>query len=276
MKTRTLLLSSLLIIAGCNNDPKPSSQSGSGQDTVSAAEITEAQVDYAADSTTAQSFVAYDKAQSGPRPVILVIPEWWGLTDYVKMRVRELAKLGYLAMAVDMYGKQRTGTTPDEAGKLAMPFYSDTALVRSRLTAALEKIQTYPQADKDKIAMIGYCFGGSMSLTGAKLGLPLKGVVSFHGGLKGTANKNAPILICHGEADKMVSAEEVAAWRKSMDSLGADYTFKSYAGATHAFTNPAATATGKKFSMPIEYNAAADTASWQEMKQFFGRIFPKQ
>jgi dienelactone hydrolase len=234
--------------------------------------IVEENVEYKADSVTANSFVAYDKGKEGPRPVVLVIPEWWGLGDYVKMRTRELAKLGYFAMGVDMYGGAKQGPTPDEAGKLAGPFYADSGLVKSRLRAALEKAWSYDQADKNKVAMMGYCFGGYISLRGAKMGLPLSGVVSFHGSLAGTANKNVPILICHGEADNFVPATEVAAWRKSMDSLGAQYTFKSYPGATHAFTNPNATEKGKQFKMPIEYNAAADSASWNEMKGFFGRI----
>jgi dienelactone hydrolase len=123
------------------------------------------------------------------------------------------------------------------------------------------------------MAMIGYCFGGTMSLKAAQLGLPLRGVASFHGGLAGTANRNMPILVCHGEADSMVPDPEVAAWRKTMDSLGAQYTFRSYPAATHAFTNPNATEKGKQFKLPIEYNAQADSASWKELQQFLGKIF---
>jgi dienelactone hydrolase len=127
------------------------------------------------------------------------------------------------------------------------------------------------------VAAIGYCFGGTQVLNMAKLGSPLAGVVSFHGGLAGVpADKNllkAAILVCHGEADSFVPAADVAQFKKQMDSIGANYTFKTYANATHAFTNPAATENGKKFKMPIEYNAAADSASWSDMKTFFGKIF---
>ncbi len=235
--------------------------------------ISESEVTYKADTTTAHSYVAFDDSKQNRRPIVFVIPEWWGMNDYVKMRARELAKLGYFAMAVDMYGDGRTGETPDEAGKLAGPFYADSALVKSRLSAALATAISYTQADSSRMAMIGYCFGGSMSLRAAQMRMPLRGVVSFHGGLAGTANRNMPILICHGEADNFVGPQEVAAWRKSMDSLGASYTFKSYPGATHAFTNPEATEKGKKFNIPVAYNAAADSASWVEMKQFFGKIF---
>jgi dienelactone hydrolase len=172
-----------------------------------------------------------------------------------------------------MYGSARQGENPDEAEKLAGPFYADTALVKSRLRAALEKAWSYDQADKNRVAMMGYCFGGYISLMAAKMNMPLRGAVSFHGNLAGTANNNVPILVLHGEADNFIPADQVAAWRKSMDSLGAQYTFKSYPGATHAFTNPNATEKGKKFNMPIEYNAAADSASWNEMKAFFEKIF---
>jgi dienelactone hydrolase len=259
------------VFAACNSSS--TTESTTISDTAAAAKITTADATYKVDSVTSISYVAYDASKQGPRPVVLVIPEWWGLNDYAKMRARELAKLGYLAMAVDMYGNGKQGETPEAAGNLAGAFYSNDEMVRSRIKAAMDKAKSYPQADTTKVAIIGYCFGGAMGLKAAKLGFPLRGVVSFHGNLEGTANKNAPILICHGEADKFVTAEEVGAWRKSMDSLGAQYTFKSYPGATHAFTNPEATAKGRKFNMPIEYNAAADTASWNDMKQFFSKIF---
>jgi dienelactone hydrolase len=261
-----------IFLTACGNSTNTKSTT-MNSDSTAKPELVEEDASYAIDSMKANSFVAYDKAKKGPLPVVLIIPEWWGLNDYAKMRAREVARLGYFAMAVDMYGDRKVADNPDEAGKLAGAFYGDSALVKRRLTAALDKVHTYQQADASRAAMIGYCFGGSMSLMAAKMGLPLKGVVSFHGGLKGTAGKTSiPILVCHGEADKFVSPEEVAAWRKTMDSLGVKYTFKGYPGATHAFTNPEATEKGKKFNMPIEYNAAADTASWNEMKSFLGGV----
>jgi dienelactone hydrolase len=141
---------------------------------------------------------------------------------------------------------------------------------------ALEEFKKNPNVDQTKIAGIGYCFGGGMLLNLVRMGEPLNGIVSFHGSLLGTpADKyltKAEILVCHGEKDDFVNAE-VATFKKQMDSIGAKYTFKTYPGATHAFTNPDATEMGKKFKMPIEYNAAADSASWNDMKVFFGRIF---
>ena len=266
------------MLQACNNNESSSAEtSASNASETSKPVIKEESVSYTADTTTMNGFVAFDGSSDKKRPVVLVVPEWWGLNDYTKSRVRQLASLGYIAMGVDMYGNGQTADNPDMAGKLATPFYKDPAFAKKRFDAALAKIKTYPMADTSQIAAIGYCFGGGMVLNMARLGEPLKGVVSFHGSLIGVlADKDllkAPVLVCHGEADKFVPADEVATFKKQMDSVNAVYSFRSYPGATHAFTNPDATATGKKFSMPIEYNAAADTASWNEMKIFFGKIF---
>jgi dienelactone hydrolase len=239
--------------------------------------IKEMDISYAGDSTTMNGFVAYDTSLDTKRPAILIIPEWWGLNDYPKMRARELAKLGYVAMAMDMYGNGLTTDSPATANQLIIPFYSNPQKAKARIDAALVALKSYMQTDTSKIAAIGYCFGGAMVLNAARLGEDLKGVVSFHGNLVGTpANKDllkAKILVCHGDADPFVKKEEVDKFKKQMDSIHADYTFKAYPGAVHAFTNPKATEVGKKWNIPIAYNAAADSASWNDMKAFFDKIF---
>lgn len=234
-------------------------------------------VTYTADGITFKGFVAWDENKSGKRPAILVIPEWWGLNDYAKNRVRELASMGYIAMAADMFGDGKIAVNPQEAQEFTKPFYADPNLAKSRTDAALMKLKTFSVTDVSNVAAIGYCFGGNCVLNAAKLGADLKGVVSFHGGLGGApANKKllkAKILVCNGAADKFVSEQSISEFRHSLDSIGANYIFKSYANATHAFTNPASTETGKKFNMPIEYNEAADKASWNDMKVFFASLF---
>ena len=214
---------------------------------------------------------------AGKRPAVLVVHEWWGLNDYAKMRVRELAKLGYIAMAIDMYGNGKRADNPDDAGKLAEPFYKNPQMAIPFFAAALAKLKSYSQTDPTKVAAIGYCFGGAQVLNIAKFGEDLKGVVSFHGNLTVVpVNKDllkAQILVCHGAADPFVPQSEVSLFKSDMDSNGAKYIFKAYEGATHAFTNPNATAMGEKFNLPIKYNAAADSASWQDMKNFFQSIF---
>lgn len=271
MKQISVLIGAVALLCACNNNTTPE------KEMAKAPSIKTESVSYGNDSAKLTGFVAYDSASTAKRPVVLIIHEWWGLNDYIKNRAKQLAEAGYLAIAVDMYGDGKMGNNPDEAGKLAMPFYQNAALAKSRFDAAFAKIKTYSQADTTKVAAIGYCFGGGMVLNMARLGEPLNGVVSFHGSLVGVpADKNllkAKVLVCHGADDQFVKPEEVATFKKQMDSIGADYTFKQYVGATHAFTNPAATENGLKFKLPIAYNAAADTASWKEMKDFFGKIF---
>jgi dienelactone hydrolase len=257
-------------IVSCNNVDKRENETK----TIS---IKEENVTYTGDSTTMNGYVAYDSSINDKRPVVLVVPEWWGLNDYPKGRAKQLAELGYLAMAVDMYGNGKTVDNPTDANNMSTPFYQDAAMAKSRFDAALAKIKSYPQADTSKVAAIGYCFGGGMVLNMARLGEDLDGVVSFHGSLIGVPpNKDllkAKILVLHGANDQFVPQKDVDLFKKQMDSINADYTFKAYPGATHAFTNPNATAVGEKFKMPIAYNATADSASWKEMKNFFGKIF---
>lgn len=240
-------------------------------------QIKEESVSYSADTITMNGFAAYDASSDKKRPVVLIVHEWWGLNDYAKSRAKQIAELGYLAFAVDFYGNGAQADNPDAAGKMAGPFYQDPNMAKTRFDAALAKVKTMAVADTNNIAAIGYCFGGAQVLNMARLGSPLKGVVSFHGNLVGVpANKStltANILVCHGNADPFVPQTEVDLFKKQMDSIGANYTFKGYDSAMHAFTSPGATETGKKFGIPVAYNAAADTASWNDMKVFFGTIF---
>ncbi len=241
--------------------------------------IKEQTITYTIEGKSYKCFVAFDENIKGKRPAILVIPEWWGLNDYTRSRAKQLAELGYIAMAVDMFGEGQIAANPQEAQEFTKPFYANPQLAKTRLEAALKQLKTFSETDAGKIAAIGYCFGGNVVLNAARLGSDLKGVVSFHGGLAGApANKQllkAKILVCNGGSDKFVSPESITDFKHSMDSIGADYKFISYPNATHAFTNPASTETGKKFNMPIEYNEAADKASWNDMKEFFGKIFGK-
>lgn len=242
-------------------------------------ELHEENITYASDTTSMNGYIVYDSKAEEKRPGILVVHEWWGMTEYVKTRARQLAQLGYIAMAVDLYGNGQIASNPEQAQALATPFYGNPAMALNRLEAAMAKLKTYDQLDTSQLAAIGYCFGGAMVLNAAKMGADLKGVVSFHGNLVGVpVNKDslqAAILICHGEADPLVPETEVEQFRRQMDSANVDFTFRSYDDALHAFTNPEATEKGKKFNLPIGYNANADAASWQDMRSFFNTIFKK-
>jgi dienelactone hydrolase len=278
MKLQTLIAFSIFsfsILTSCKNEEKKDGNIVPNE--TAAPKLKEETVSYTVDSLKLNSYVVYDENKQGPRPAVLVVHEWWGLNDYVKRRARMLAELGYIAMAVDMYGNGRMGNDPGAAQALAMPYYSHPDMAKKIFDAALVEFKKNPNVDTTRIAGMGYCFGGGIMLNLARMGEPLKGVVSFHGGLVGTpADKNltkAEILVCHGDSDSFVPPAQVALFKKQLDSIGKNYTFKSYPGATHAFTNPDATELGKKFKLPIAYNAAADTASWNDMKEFFGKIF---
>lgn len=240
-------------------------------------QLKEENISYSNGTITMNGYVVYNDSIQGKRPAVLVVHEWWGLNEYSKRRARELAQLGYVAMAVDMFGNGQTASTPEEAGKLAGPFYQNPQLAKTRLDAAIAKLKTLPQVDTSNIAAIGYCYGGYVVLNAAKLGADLKAVISFHGNLGGVVpDKNllkAKVLVLHGEADPIVKPEEVAQFKKQMDSAGIDYTFKSYPNAKHAFTNPAADSIENKFHIGVGYNAEADRKSWEEMKEFLKKVF---
>jgi dienelactone hydrolase len=232
-------------------------------------------VEYKHGDTTLKGFLAYDDATTDKRPAVIVVHEWWGLNDYVKRRAQDVAKLGYVAFAPDMFGEGKTTTDAKEAGKLATAVKSDPKLELGRAQSALDVVKNHALVDANRIAAIGYCFGGGVSLDMARAGFPLAGVVSFHGALKAAQPAQAglvkaKVLVLHGAADPMVSPEEVLAFCKEMNEAKADWYLTAYAGAVHAFTNPDA----DKFNIPgVSYNANADRRSWEAMKDFFAEIF---
>ena len=272
-----IIFSTFLFLSSCNNST--STSTNETKDSASTAQLKEENITYTRDNINMNGYVVYNDDGKEKKPAVLVVHEWWGLNDYSKQRARELAYLGYVAMAVDMFGNGQTASSPDEAMKLAGPFYQNPQLTKTRLDAALSKLKTYPQVDTSNIAAIGYCYGGYAVLNAAKLGEPLKGVVSFHGNLSGVKPDKgllkSKVLVLHGEADPIVKPEEVSQFKKQMDSIGADYSFKSYPNAKHAFTNPAADSVENKFHIGVGYNAEADRQSWNEMKDFLRGLFGK-
>ena len=267
-----------LLSASCGNQsntpPATDTTQSSAMDTTKTTpSIKTDSVTYTFNGKTSKGYIAYDESRKGKLPIVVVIPEWWGLGEYVKSRARQLAALGYFAIGADLYGAGDTAANPKEAMAFTKPFYTNPHLALPAVETAAAKAATYPQADSSRGAAIGYCFGGFIVLNAAKLGAPLKAVVSFHGDLSGIEPKKdvvkADILVCQGGADQFVSPAARAAFKKSMDSAGVHYSFEEYPGAQHAFSNPGATALGEKFKLPIAYNAAADSASWKAMVGLF-------
>ncbi len=242
------------------------------------AELVTAEVAYESDGLTMKGYLAYNDQFEGPRPGVLVVHEWWGHNDYSRKRAEMLADLGYTALAVDMYGDGKQADHPEDAGKFVQEVFSNFGAALKRFNVAMELLKSHPTTDANRIAAIGYCFGGATVLSVAREGYDLKGVVSFHGSL-GTprpAEKGkvkARVLVCHGSDDPFVTPEQMAAFKAEMESAEVNYEVKIYEGAKHSFTNPDADANGKKFGMPLEYNKAADEASWADMKAMFKEIF---
>ncbi len=232
-------------------------------------------VTYRQGDTELAGFLAYDDAVTGKRPGVLVAPEWWGLNDYAKLRAEQLARLGYVAFAIDMYGKGKTTMDPKEAGQLASTFRSDRQLMRARAAAGLDMLKNRPQVDPARLAAIGYCFGGTVVLELARSGADLKGVASFHGGLatpnpSDARNIKGKVLVLHGADDTFESPAEIAAFQEEMRQASVDWQMVFYGGAVHSFTNPDADKAGIK---GVAYNEAADRRSWQAMQDFFAEIF---
>jgi len=242
------------------------------------AELVTKPVAYEQGGVKLEGYLAYDDQTTALRPGVLVVPEWWGLNDFAKDRARQLAQLGYVAFAVDMYGTAVVTTDPKRAGELAGQFYGKP-LMAERGQAALDQLLKTGLVDDKKVAAIGFCFGGAVCQALAYSGAPLAGIVSFHGSLipaspAAAAKNRARFLICHGALDPFTSPEAIAAFKKSLDDGRIDYQFIYYSGAIHAFTNPGADALAAASGLKgIGYNEPAARRSWQHMKLFFDEIF---
>ena len=226
---------------------------------------------YADGATKLAGYVARPAAAKGKVPGVVVVHQWMGLTDHERRVSDELARLGYVALAADIFGEGVHPKDTSEAGKLAGTYKGDRALYRRRIAAALETLKAQKGVDGSRIAVIGFCFGGTGALEAARAGMPVKAVVSFHGGLDVPAGYqaepiSAKVLVCHGADDPWVPAKDVATFQDEMRQAKADYVFVAYGGADHAFTQKEA---GNDNSKGAAYTEAAQRRSWQHMKDFF-------
>lgn len=237
-------------------------------------------VSYSSGSTVMKGYFAYDKNIKEKRPVVLVVHEWWGHNEFSRKRARMLAEMGYAALAVDMYGDGKQALHPEEAGKFSSEIMSNFDTAKARFKAATDFLEKQNIVNSDKIAAIGYCFGGGVVLNLARQGVNLKGVASFHGSLSAVKPAKsgvvrAKILVLHGQEDKFIPVEQIEAFKKEMKDTGANFHFITYPGARHSFTNPDADEYAKKFNLPLGYNAEADKKSWEELGKFLNQIFKK-
>ncbi len=243
------------------------------------AEVKTQAVEYKSGDTTLVGYLAYpaelEASKDQKRPAIVVVHEWWGLNDYPRARARQLAELGYVAFAADIYGNGRVTQSAEEAGQLAGQFKSKPDLLRERLKAAVTTAAHAKSfVDADKIVVIGYCFGGTSSLEAARSGLPIVGVVSIHGDLEirkpaEEGQISAKVLVLTGVDDPMVPPAQIAAFENEMRTRKADYQVISYGGAVHGFSNPAADKAGIK---GVAYNEKADHRSWVHLQNFLAEV----
>lgn len=241
---------------------------------VARAELVTKAIEYKHGETVLEGYLAYEpRAAAQPQPGVLVVHEWWGCNDFARKQAEELANLGYVAFAVDMYGKGVTTTEREKAQQLSGQFKDNPKLMRDRVTAGLEVLRSQPNVDKNRIAAIGFCFGGTTVLQLAYSGADIRGVVSFHGGLVSLAdadakNVKAKLLVLHGADDPFIPAEEITKFQDSLRKAKADWQMVYYGNAVHSFTNPAA-----KGEIPgAQYNAAAAARSRAQMRAFFDEV----
>ena len=231
---------------------------------IRAVDVKSAAVDYADGDTALQGHLAWDAAQEGRRPVVLVVHEWWGLGDHAKKSAERMAARGYLGFAVDMYGKGKLTKDGKEAGEWSGAIKKDPGAIERRLRAALDALKSRPEADLSRVACIGFCFGGTVSLEAAWAGLDLRAVVSFHGSPTVPAAEKAKgvkssVLLLHGADDPFVPEASLRGFEKSMRDGGIDWAFAQFGGAVHSYTNPEADGS---FNPGAKFHATASERSW--------------
>lgn len=263
------LSAALVIVAACGSSAPEAPPAPATPD------IQTREVSYQQNGTTLNGVIAWDANQTGRRPGILVVHEWWGHDEHARFQARRLAREGYVGFALDMYGEGRHAETAEEAQTLMEQVTADPAVVQARFNAAREILVQDPHVDPEQVGAIGYCFGGAVVLDMARAGADLDAVATFHG-LLSTETPAQPaqvrphILVLTGGADPFVPAEQVEAFRQEMTAAGANFEIVTYPNAMHAFTNPNAADHG----MPqLAYDAEADRQSWQAMLEMFRQVF---
>lgn len=249
------------------------------------AEVQTKEITYKDGDTELRGHLAWDpeltpklgNAEGVSAPAVLIVHQWMGLTDYEKGRAEQLAKLGYVVFALDIYGVDHRPKDRSEAGARAGKYKNDRALFRKRLNLGLDQLTKLPQVDPKRVAAIGYCFGGTGVLELARSGADVTGVVSFHGGLDAPTPEDAKnikckVLVCHGADDPFVSQEGIDAMKQSFNAAKVDWQMIEYSGAVHAFTQPMA---GDDNSKGAAYNKQADNRSWKHMKTFVNEAVGK-
>jgi len=273
----------LALAVSCGNPDSASNESTEEiTETIEVAEpkIVGKEVTYEGDSIIMKGYIAYDENVEGPRPGVIIVHEWWGHNEHTRNSAEKLAKAGYVAFALDMYGEGAQADHPQDAQAFAGAVMQDFDGAKARFNAALDVLRSNNNTNADEIAAVGYCFGGGVVLNMARQGADLDAVATLHGNI-GAIEPAQPgsvkgkILVMNGEDDPFVSAEAIDAFKAEMEVAGVDYEFVNYPGAIHAFTNPESTTKGEEFDLPLAYNKEADEKSWMKLEEFLATVFKK-
>jgi dienelactone hydrolase len=245
------------------------------------AAVKETPVTYKDGETTLKGFVVHDDAKKGKGPGVILVHEWWGITKHMHNEARRFAREGYTVLIADMYGDAKTADNPKDAGALAGSVMKNPKVMESRFKAARDELAKQRTVDASRIAAAGYCFGGAVVINMARAGADLAAVAGFHASLGLNTPAPAPgtvkakVLVLNGADDPFVKPEQYAALKKDMEAANADYRVVEYPGAVHAFTNPEATALGKKFNLPLRYDAKANKEAKAEADKLFASALKK-
>lgn len=235
------------------------------------------EITYETDSTLMRGYLAHNSAIDEEKPGIIVVHEWWGHDDFARKKAEKLAELGYVALAVDMYGQGKIANHPEEAMAFSSKVMKNFDTAKARFEAAVETLKADKNVDNNKISAIGFCFGGSVALSMANTGANLDAVAVFHSGLglpvMPNENLKAKLLIQNGAEDMMITDEQISTFKSQLDDVNADYEYIAYEGVKHSFTNKKADSLGKKYNLPLAYDKKPAEKSWEKMTLFLEKTY---
>ena len=274
----TCFFMACLMLLGACSTPKTEEKQETPAEESTQVVVPKGEVTYSADTIDMKGYFATNAAADAKVPGILIIHEWWGHNEYVRRRADMLADLGYVALAIDMFGDGKTAEHPEEAGRLTGMVIQNMDQSQAKFEAAMKALQEHPNVDPEKIAAVGYCFGGTIAFNMANAGFDLDGVAAFHSALALPIAPNAEtlkakILVCNGADDVFIAPESIDTFKETYAAVGAELEYISYPGAVHSFTSKEADANGEKFNLPLAYNAEADAASWEKLQEFLKSVF---
>lgn len=274
------LLALAIVFAACKSETKDKDKEEENVEVIqedNPVEVVGKEISYESDSTVMNGYIAHNSVLEGRRPGIIVVHEWWGHDSFAREKADELAEMGYVALAVDMYGEGKQAEHPDEAMEFSGNVMKNFDTAKQRFNAAMETLKESEYVDSDKISAIGFCFGGSVALAMANAGADLDAVAVFHSGLglpvMPSEDLKAKLLIQNGAEDMMITDEQESEFKAQLDAVNADYEYIAFEGVKHSYTNKDADSIAKEYDLPLAYDEEASKKSWENMTFFFNEIY---